>query len=418
MYNIFGSYAAGRSKSGPKNDEIVLLKISIMTGRIGVIILIYLDNAASSFPKAPQVGAQMQYYIENIGVNINRSVYAPAAQAGLQTLELREKLSEYFHHDDPDRVIFTAGNTAALNLAIKGFLHEGDHVLVSSMEHNAVMRPLVQLGVAFDRVPCDKEGHMDISAIEPLIRENTRLFVLCHASNVCGTIQDAKAVGELCKLYGIAFVLDAAQSAGHIEVDFEGFRLSALSVPAHKGLLGPQGIGALLISKAFAAQLDPLIAGGTGSMSDSEELPPHLPDRFESGTPNLPGIYGWSAAMDYVNQIGLAVRREREKELSAYFIAEIEKIDGVRLVGSHGIEDRVGVIAADYVNLDNAEAADILERDYGILTRCGLHCAPSAHKTLGTFPRGVVRFSIGHETGKEDIDAALHAIRATAKLGG
>ena len=377
--------------------------------------MIYLDNAATSFPKAPQVGAQMQYYIENVGVNINRSVYAPAAQAGLVTLELREKLSAFFHHDDPDRVIFTGGNTAALNFAIKGFLREGDHVLVSAMEHNAVMRPLVQMGVTFDRVPCDAQGHMDISAIEGLIRENTRLFVLCHASNVCGTIQDARAVGELCKLHNIAFVLDAAQSAGHIEVEFEAFGLSALAVPAHKGLLGPQGIGALLVSEAFAAQLSPLIAGGTGSMSDSEELPPYLPDHFESGTPNLPGIYGWSAAMDYVNQTGLHSRRAHEVELSEYFIAELEKIDGVQLIGSAKTVDRVGVIAIDYVNLDNAEAADILEQEYGILTRCGLHCAPSAHRTLGTFPRGVVRFSLGHTTQKADIDAALNAIRATAK---
>lgn len=374
-----------------------------------------MDNAATSLPKAPQVGEQMKYYIEQIGVNINRSVYAPAAEAGLVTLELREKLSEFFHHDDPDRVIFTGGNTAALNLAIKGFLHEGDHVLVSSMEHNAVMRPLVQLGVEFDRVPCDAQGHMDLDAIAPLIRENTRLFVLCHASNVCGTIQDAKAVGELCKLHNLAFVLDAAQTAGHIEINFAEIGLSALSVPAHKGLLGPQGIGALLVSEEFAKKLDPLIAGGTGSMSDSEELPPYLPDRFESGTPNLPGIYGWSAAMDYVNQLGVLERRRHEVALSEYFIRELEKIDAVTLIGSHCTEDRVGVFAVDYVNSDNAEAADLLEQKFGILTRCGLHCAPSAHKSLGTFPRGVVRFSIGHTTTKEEVDAVLNAIRSTAK---
>ena len=312
-------------------------------------------------------------------------------------------------------MILTAGNTAALNFAIKGFLKKGDHVLVSSMEHNAVMRPLVQLGVEFDRVPCDSEGRMDISAIEPLIRENTRLFVLCHASNVCGTIQDAKAVGELCKLHGIEFVLDAAQSAGHIPVDFEAFHLSALAVPAHKGLLGPQGIGALLISEDFAAKLDPLIAGGTGSMSDSEELPPYLPDRFESGTPNLPGIYGWSASMDYVNQISVQQRRLQETELTAYFLDGLRRIEGVNLVGTQTLSDRVGVIAVDYVNRDDAEAADDLEQNYGILTRCGLHCAPSAHKTLQTFPRGVVRFSLGHTTTKEDIDAALNAIAQTAK---
>lgn len=375
--------------------------------------MIYLDNAATSFPKAPLVAERMKYYIENVGVNINRSVYAPAAEAGLETLLLREKLSAYFHHDEPNRVILTAGITAALNFAIKGFLQKGDHVLVSSMEHNAVMRPLVQLGAAFDRVPCDKEGHMDIAAIEPLIRENTKLFVLCHASNVCGTIHDAKAVGELCKLHNIAFVLDAAQTAGHIDVDFQSFGLSALAVPAHKGLLGPQGIGALLLSKEFAAQLDPLIAGGTGSMSDSEDLPPYLPDRFESGTPNLPGIYGWHAAMDYVNQ--LTDRRSRETELSAYFISELQKIDGIHLIGSRRTEDRVGVFAIDYVNSDNAEAADFLERKFGILTRCGLHCAPSAHKTLGTFPRGVVRFSVGHTTTKNDLDAALHAIKESLR---
>lgn len=375
--------------------------------------MLYFDHAATSVPKAPQVGERMKYYIEEIGVNINRGVYAPAQEAGLETLLLREKLSEFFHHDQPERVLLTAGNTAALNLAIKGILRPGDHVLVSSMEHNAVMRPLVQLGVDFDRVPCDAEGHLQLDAIEPLIRPNTRLFVLCHASNVCGTIQDAEAVGKLCKLHGIDFLLDAAQSAGHISVDFATFGLSALSVPAHKGLLGPQGIGALLVSEEFAKKLDPLIAGGTGSMSDSEELPPYLPDRFESGTPNLPGIYGWSAAMDYVNQIGLAAHRSHEVELTRRFLEGLQTIRGVRLVGSPRTEDRVGVIALDYVNRDNAEAADDLEQTFGILTRCGLHCAPSAHKTLGTFPRGVVRFSLGHATTADEVDLALTAIAAT-----
>lgn len=377
--------------------------------------MIYFDNAATSLPKAPGVGEKMKYYIDSVGVNINRGVYAPAQEAGLVTLELREKLSQFFNHDEPTRVIFTAGNTAALNFAIKGYLRKGDHVLVSSLEHNAVMRPLVQMGIEFDRVPCDIEGRMDVSAIEPLIRDKTRMFILCHASNVCGTIQDAKAVGELCKLHDIAFVLDAAQSAGHIPIDFEDFCLSAMTVPAHKGLLGPQGIGALLLSEGFAEQLDPLIAGGTGSMSDSEELPPYLPDRFESGTPNLPGIYGWSAAMDYVNHFGIAERRKREVTLTEYFLQGVENIAGINLVGSKRTDDRVGVIAIDYVNLDNAEAADILEQEYGLLTRCGLHCAPSAHKSLGTFPRGVVRFSIGHTTTKEDIDIALNALHDTAK---
>ena len=375
--------------------------------------MLYLDNAATSFPKAPGVGEAMQYYVNQIGVNINRSVYGPAQEAGLETLSLREKLSDFFCHGDPNRVIFTAGATAALNLAIKGSLHPGDHVLVSSMEHNAVMRPLVQMGIDFDRVPCNNEGFLDINAIPSLIRPNTRLFVLCHSSNVCGTVQDAKSVGELCKLHNIPFVLDAAQTAGHIPIDFQALNLSALAVPGHKGLLGPQGIGALLVSKDFAQQLAPIIAGGTGSMSDSEELPPYLPDRFESGTPNLPGIYGWSAAMDYVNQT-MVERRERETRLTDLFLKGLESIPGIQLMGTRDLSRRVGVIAIDFLHKDNAEAADEMEQKYEILTRCGLHCAPSAHKTLGTFPRGVVRFSLGHCNTKDDVLLALTAIEAVS----
>lgn len=373
--------------------------------------MIYLDNAATSFPKAPGVGAAMQNYIENVGVNINRSVYEPAADAGLQILTLREKLSRYFHHDSPNRVLFTSGATAALNLAIKGYLKAGDHVLVSSMEHNAVMRPLVQMDIGFDRVPCDGEGFLRIESIESLIRENTRLFVLNHASNVCGSVQDVASVSRVCRKHRIPLVLDASQSAGHIPIDFIGWGLSAIAVPGHKGLLGPQGIGALLVSEPFAEKLSPLIAGGTGSMSDSEELPPYLPDRFESGTMNLPGAYGWLAAMEYLE--GASNMHQREMELTERFLQGLQTIPEVRTVGSPDIHRRVGVIAIDYLHRDNAEAADRLEQEFGILTRCGLHCAPSAHKTLGTFPQGVVRFSIGRCTTEDEIDQTINAIRAT-----
>ena len=373
--------------------------------------MIYLDNAATSFPKAPGVGSAMEYYVNQVGVNINRSVYAPAQEAGLETLCLREKLSSFFRHDDVNRVLLTSGATAALNLAIKGSLKVGDHVLVSSMEHNAVMRPLVQMGIDFDRVPCNQEGFLCMDQIESLIRPNTKLFILCHGSNVCGSIQNAKAVGKICKRHNIFFVLDAAQTAGHIPVDFRALGLSALAIPAHKGLLGPQGIGALLVSKEFSQQLEPLIAGGTGSMSDSEELPPYLPDRFESGTPNLPGIYGWSASMDYVNQTFIQ-RQEREQELTKLFLSGLCGMRHIRLVGTRKLHRRVGVIALDFKYRDNAEAADFLEQRYGILTRCGLHCAPSAHKTLGTFPQGVVRFSLGHSTTEEEIMQALAGIQA------
>ncbi len=375
--------------------------------------MIYLDNAATSFPKAPKVAEAMKHYIEKVGVSVNRSVYAPAMEAGLQVLTLREQLCGLFHHKSVNHVLLTSGATAALNLAIKGYVRRGDHVLVSSMEHNAVMRPLVQMGVSFDRIPCDGEGQLLTEKVEPLLRKNTRLVIVNHASNVCGTVQDVAAVSRVCRLYDIPLLLDASQSAGHLPIDFEALGLSAMAIPAHKGLWGPQGIGALLVTEEFAGRLDPLISGGTGSMSDSEELPPYLPDRFESGTPNLPGIYGWSAALDYVNQVGVEAIRSHELVLTERFLKGIEKIDGVRLIGTKELSRRVGVVAIDYVSQDNAEAADRLEQEFGVLTRCGLHCAPSAHKTLGTYPRGVVRFSMGYTTTQDDIDAALKAIEQT-----
>lgn len=379
--------------------------------------MIYFDNAATSFPKAPGVSDAMKFYLDSVGASINRGVYASAQEAGLKTLILREQLCGFFHHSDPNHAILTAGNTASLNFVIKGFLQSGDHVLVSSLEHNAVMRPLKQLGIDFDRVPCDAEGFLDLNAAEALLRPNTKLFVLNHASNVSGTVQDAKSVGTLCKLHNIPLVLDAAQSAGHIPVDFEKFSLSALTVPAHKGLLGPQGIGALLLAPEFAQKLSPLFAGGTGSMSDSEELPRYLPDRFEPGTPNLPGIYGWSASMDYVNQVGLAALREHEITLTERFLDGLDGISDLRLVGTRELSRRVGVIAVDFLRMDNAEAADRLEREYEILTRCGMHCAPSAHRALGTFPQGVVRFSVGYRTTEAEVDCALRAIKELTQNG-
>ncbi len=377
--------------------------------------MIYLDNAATSWPKAPGVSDQMKYYLDCVGASINRGVYAPAQEVGLKTLTLREQLAAFFHHPDPNHVILTSGCTAALNLAIKGLLHEGDHVLVSSLEHNAVMRPLVQLGVAFDRVPCDAEGFLRCDLIEPLLRQNTKLFILNHASNVCGTVQNVEVVGRLCKLHDIPLLLDGAQSAGHVAVDFEAFGLSALAVPAHKGLLGPQGIGALLVTPEFAARLNPLLAGGTGSVSDSEEIPPYMPDRFEPGTPNLPGVFGWSAAMDYVNQVGLNELRRHESVLTGLFLDGLARIGNIRVTGTKDPSRRVGVIGVDFENIDNAEASDRLEREFGILTRCGMHCAPGAHKALGTFPQGVVRFSIGRFTTEAEIGAAWNAVRMLAE---
>lgn len=377
--------------------------------------MVYLDNAATSYPKAPGVASAMADYVEKVGATINRSSYASAQEAGLVTLSLRERLCRLFNHPDPTHAVLTPGATAGLNMVIKGLLLPGDHCLVSSMEHNAVMRPLVQLereGVVFERIPCDAQGCLRLEALPGMIKLNTRLVVMAHGSNVCGTVQDAEAVGKICRERGVPFALDAAQTAGHIEVDFERFGLAALVVPGHKGLLGPQGIGALLLDADFARRLTPLVAGGTGSASDSEELPDWMPDRFESGTPNMPGVYGWEAALGWLENTGIETLENHEKTLSKRFLEGIYGLKNVKLYGITVPERRTGVFSVGFLNCDNAEAAWRLEREFGILTRCGLHCAPSAHKTLGSFPEGSVRFSTGWANTEADIDAALSAIAA------
>ena len=377
----------------------------------------YLDNAATSFPKPEGVSSRMKEYMDTVGATINRSVYGAAQDAGLVTLLLRESLKKFFHFPDPvTHVILTPGATAGLNMVIKGYLRSGDHCIVSSMEHNAVMRPLLQLeGVEYDRIQANREGLINATDVEKLIRPNTRLVIMAHGSNVCGAVQDAAAVGEICRKHGIAFALDVAQTAGHIDIDFEGWGLSALVAPGHKGLLGPSGIGVMLLRDDFAKELNPLIAGGTGSASDSEYLPDYLPDRFESGTPNLPGIYGLAASMEFLQAEGLEKLHTHEMTLCKRFMDGVAQIPGAVICGPQGLENRVGVISLDFPGQDNAEVAYRLEMDHGILTRCGLHCAPSAHKSLDTFPRGTVRFSLGFASTEEDVDTALAAIRAVCE---
>ena len=378
---------------------------------------VYLDNAATSFPKPPAVGARMREYVDEVGASVNRGSYEAAQQAELVTLRLRQRLCALFGFADPSHVILTPGNTWGLNMLLLGALRPGDHVLVSAMEHNAVMRPLTQLakrGVAFDRIPCDAEGRLQTDRIEVMLRPNTRLVLLAHASNVSGTVQDAAAVGEICAARGIPFALDAAQTAGHIPLDFAALHLSALSVPAHKGLMGPQGMGALLLRPDFAKTLEPLVSGGTGSVSDSEDIPLYLPDRFEPGTPNLPGIYGWEAALDYLEGITVEAVAAHDRALSARLLGGLRDVPGVSLIGPDTTEGRVGVFSLDFPGKDNAEIAARLEEEFGILTRCGLHCAPNAHRTLGTFPRGTVRLSLGWFNTEADIDRALQAVKAVS----
>jgi len=380
---------------------------------------IYMDNAATSFPKAPKVSESIINFIENIGGNVGRGTHFSSYTAGSVVYETRELLCKLFKFDEPMNVIFTMNITQSLNMILKGFLKEGDHVLISSMEHNAVLRPLYSLlekGITFDILPCDDKGYLDPQIIKKYIKSNTKLLVITHASNVSGTIQNVKEIGKICRENNIDFVLDSAQTAGILDINFYDLNLSALAFTGHKGLLGPQGIGGFLVTSEFAKKIKPLIEGGTGSFSESYTQPEILPDKFESGTLNIPGIFGLNAALKFILDTGLDKIRNKEKQLTQKFIKEIKKIQNIELVGPDESYDRMAVISLDFKNIDNSEAAFILDNQYGIMTRVGLHCSPLAHKTLGTFPKGTVRFSFGYFTSEEDIEYAIQCIEKISKL--
>lgn len=390
-----------------------------MTQKISFGQTVYLDQAATSRPKAAGVGDAMRFYINEVCANVNRSTYAPATDAAIHVLETREKLCSLFGLGDPTHAIFTPGQTYSLNMVIKGLLRPGDHALVSPLEHNGVMRPLTQLldhGVSFDRIPLTDKDDLDLEAAKKLIRPNTRLMMLSHASNISGTVLSLNGAAELCRERGIFFAVDAAQTAGHLPIDMQQSKIDALCVPAHKGLRGPSGVGALLLTKEFAKALDPLVTGGTGSDSHTEVQPAYMPDRFESGTPNLAGIYGLHAALSELEAEGLLVRQTREEALLNRFLSGLDAIGGIRIIGTRDRGRKVGLVSIDFTAVcDNAEVADRLSTEYGILTRCGLHCAPNAHKTYGTFPQGTVRFSFNSSNTMEEIDFALSAIHSILK---
>lgn len=381
---------------------------------------IYLDNASTSFPKAPGVADAVRRYLEEIGFNINRGGYTGAYAAAEVVIETRERLARLFGADKPRNVVFTSGVTQSLNMIVKGLLRPGDHVLVSGMEHNALMRPLRQLqqgGVSLSRIPCGEDGVVRLAEVEGLIGENTRAMLVMHASNVCGSLMPLVELGQIAQTHGLFFITDAAQTAGIFDIDMVRMGLDAVAFTGHKGLLGPQGTGGMALSDRLAEAMTPLLAGGTGSLSDTEEMPPFLPDKFEAGTMNLPGIYGLHAALDYLEQRGLAAIRARERLLGQMLWEGLAKHPQARIPGPADWDLRAAIVSVDFAGHDNGEIAAYLEEAHGVLTRCGLHCAPAAHKTLGTFPQGMVRFSPSHWTAEADIQRALEAVDAALNKG-
>lgn len=354
--------------------------------------------------------------VKEYGANPGRSGHRMAVRAGEIIMECRENLARLFGIPDPLRLVFTSNGTEAINLALKGLLAPGDHVLFSGMEHNAVARPLKKLeaaGVELSIVKTDPEGKVDGADIAVKARPNTKLLVVTHASNVTGTVNDLASLGRLARERNIAFMVDAAQTAGNTPIDVGGMHIDLLAFPGHKGLLGPQGTGSLYVGEGIT--LNTLKEGGTGSLSESLDQPDFLPDRYESGTLNTPGIAGLNEGIKFILETGIESIQDHEIQLTRRLLEGLGAINGVKVYGSGDLEQRTGVVSITVDQKDCHEVCAELDEKYGVAARGGLHCAYLAHETLGTLRTGTVRFSIGFYNSAGDIQKALAAIKAIAR---
>lgn len=375
----------------------------------------YFDNAATTFPKPEIVYASTIEAMREYGANPGRSGHKIALKMNRGIYNTREALANMFHINKPMNVIFTFNCTESLNLGIKGILKPGDHVITTSMEHNSVHRPIKHLesiGVETTIIQADKMGYINPNDIIKVIRSNTKLIVTTHISNLTGTIMPIKEIGCIAKEYGIIYLVDAAQSAGVYDIDVNTMNIDILAFPGHKGLLGPQGTGGLYIREGLDIQ--EVFQGGTGSISHSLKQPDISPDRYESGTPNGPGIIGLGAGIEYINLKGMDFIRKQEEQLTQQFIEEVSKISGVKIYGPCDVKKQAAVVSLNIKDYDSSEIAYILDEKYDIMVRSGLHCAPLAHKTIGTFDQGVVRFSFSPFNTIEEIEYGIKAIREIA----
>lgn len=373
---------------------------------------VYFDNASSTFPKPEAVHRATQEALKDLGGNPGRGGHTESLRAARAVLEAREKVAALFNIADASRVIFTLNATMALNMALKGLASPGDHLITTSMEHNSMMRPLNSLrlmGVDVEAVPCNREGKLDPRAVIKALRPRTKLIAVIHASNVVGTLNNIGEVGKESRSKGIPLLVDAAQTAGLLPIDVEADCVDILACSGHKGLLGPQGTGVLYIREGL--ELKPLIEGGTGSDSETFAQPSFLPDRYESGTLNTSGIVGLGAGVGYIQERGIEKIREHEVELTAHLLHGLREMDGVTLYGPLRAEEVVPVVSFTVDGVDPACISQRLDDEFGIMTRVGLHCAPAAHKTIGTFPQGTVRASMGCFNSHEEVDYLLECLK-------
>ena len=380
--------------------------------------VIYFDNAATSFPKPPETVQAMRRVIEETGGSPGRSGHRMSIDAGREVFAAREALAGLFGVDDPLRIVLTKNATEALNIAICGLLRPGDHVVTTSMEHNSVMRPLRFLatrGVALSVVPCSPAGELDPQDLISALRAKTRAVFLTHASNVTGTILPVAEIGRITRERAIVLCVDAAQTAGSLPIDVGDMGIDLLAFTGHKSLLGPQGTGGLYIREGLEAEIPPLLRGGTGSRSEFEEQPDFLPDKYEAGTINAVGFAGLAAGAAFIAATGVAAIGAREERLTALCRDGLESVAGVELFGPRRGLRRMPIVSFRIREIDPATTAWELDERYGIMARPGLHCAPSAHRTIGSYPTGTVRFGFGYFNTEEQVRAAVEAVSELAR---
>jgi cysteine desulfurase family protein len=376
--------------------------------------LIYFDNAATSWPKPEETLLAVDQYLRMVGGSPGRSGHRLSIEAGRIIMDTRDSLARLLGTEDPFQIVFTKNATEALNMAMAGFLSPGDHVITSSMEHNSVMRPLRNLesrGTELSVIPSSPRGELDPADLTPAIKGNTKMIVLTHASNVTGTIMPIYDVGKLAREYGLIFCVDSAQTAGAVPIHVEEMNVDLLAFTGHKSLFGPQGTGGLYIRKGLEEKMQPLLVGGTGSRSEFEHQPDFMPDKYESGTPNTVGLAGLGAGVDYIIKRGMENIRTEEMVLTRRFLDGLQSIRGVKIYGPCDEARQISVVSFNVNGMTPSEASFAFDEQFGIMSRPGLHCAPAAHRTIGTFPGGTIRFSFGYFNTAEDIDHALNAVR-------
>ena len=378
--------------------------------------MIYFDNAATTLRKPDEVISAVVEALQNMG-NAGRGVHDASLDASRVIYETRTRLADFFHAESPKQIAFTMNSTESLNIAIKGVLDAGDHVITTALEHNSVLRPLYEMeeqGVELTIISADSKGNICYDDFENHIQDNTKAIICTHGSNLTGNMIDIELVGKITRKHGLIFIVDASQTAGVFPIDVQRMNIDILCFTGHKGLLGPQGTGGIYVRKGIDVR--PLLSGGSGVQTYLKNHPPQMPTALEAGTLNAHGLAGLNAAVKYITDTSLDKIRAKEQQLMRHFYHQVKEIPGIRIYGDFDQEDRCAIVALNIWDYDSSEVSDALYMQYGISTRPGAHCAPLMHYALGTVEQGAVRFSFSHYNTLEEVDTAVNALRELAAI--